>query len=155
MLTIEPVSALGWNCRVVGPLGNEVAWLELSSWRMRGTVETLGERYIVRREGWFGPLVLDGPAGVAARARRAFSLRSAWFIEYRDRQFLLEQPSLFSRDLALYEGREVIGQITTGGMLSRRGRVDLPEFLHLPFRMFLAWLAVSSWRARADTNASG
>jgi hypothetical protein len=75
-------------------------------------------------------------------------------VEYQDKQYILTAASALGRKFVLMDGPEEIGSITPQGFLNQRARVDLPEHLPLPFRIFTIWLTLIMWNREAETASS-
>ena len=146
MLKAIPKEWFLWNFNVMD--GTElVAEIDLSLWRTKGLLTVEGEEYGVYREGLVsGDFILESAGSVLARAVKPSALTRTFFIEHADKHYRLVGKSALSRQFLLLDGPEEIGTLSPEGLFTRRARVDLPEHLPLPVRVFIIWLAVIVWK---------
>lgn len=155
MLTATPKRWLSCDYDVHDATGAHVGDVRLSLWAAGGAVDVGENAFRVWREGLvFGPILLSGRAGEAARATRLNSFSRAFAVEHGGRAFVLRSPSMWFREMHLYEGNEVIGSAVPEGVLSRRAQFDLPESLPLELRLFVVWLALYQWKKWQDSRVS-
>jgi hypothetical protein len=156
MLKAIPVNFLSWDFRVLDG-DREVAAMDLSLWREKGTLAVEGLPYRVTREGLArGAFVLEDGAGrVLAKAEKPNALRRSFVVEHGGRRFRLEAWTPFGRAFVLRDDRDVIGTIKPLSFLTRRTSARLPEDLPLAVRVFMLWLVFVLWRRDASVDAGG
>jgi hypothetical protein len=112
-----------------------------------------GAKYKVYREGLLsGAFILESAGSVVARAEKPSAFRRLFTIDHAGRQYTLRAAGIFGRVFAFLEGPREIGAIFPEGIFTRRVKVDLPERLPLPVRVFIIWLAIILWRRQADST---
>ena len=155
MLNAIPKHWFSWDFRVMDGT-RQVAEMDLTFWRRKGTLSVEGIAYEVFREGLVsGAYVLEAGGAVAARAEKPSAFRRTFLIEHAGRQLTLRARSASGRAFDLYDGPNEIGTIAPEGFLTRRAAVRLPEELPLPVRIFILWLVIIIWRREADSGGSG
>jgi hypothetical protein len=156
MLNAVPKNFLSWDFRVLDG-GREVAAMDLSLWREKGTLSVEGVPYRVYREGLAsGAFVIEDPGGqVLARAEKPNALRRSFVVEHGARRLRLEAWSPIGRAFVLRDDQGVIGTIKPDNFITRRATADLPEDLPLPVRIFFLWLVFILWRRDARSEAGG
>ena len=132
-----------------------VADIDVSRWRERGLLTVQGLTYEVYREGQMsGAFILKSAGSVLARAKKPSAFRRSFIIEHAGRQYTLRATSAFRRQFLLLEGSREIGSLSPEGLFTRRARVDLPQELSLPVKVFIIWLAVILWKRQTDSGAT-
>jgi len=155
MLGAVPKRWFSWDFTVLDGQ-TPVADIDVSWWRERGVLTIENRPYQVYREGLLsGAFVLEGDHGVLARASKpsAFTRRIA--IESQGRRYELKPKSVFTRAFDLLRNDKPAGSLSPEGLFTRRMRVDLPEELPLPVRVFIVWLTVILWKRQHDQAAAG
>jgi len=150
-----PLRRLGWDFRVFED-GQEAAILDLAVFRRRGVFTVAGVTYAIRRTGLlFGAYVLEPASGgrVLARAERA-GLRTLR-VHAGDRVLGLRGAGLLGRRFLVLHGERRVGVVRREGWLSWRVAAEFSEQLALPIRIFLAAVAIVSWRAASRGASSG
>jgi hypothetical protein len=150
MLRAIPKSWFSWDYSIVdGSI--HVAEMDLSLWREKGQIIIGDEVYAVSREGLaHGAFIMDSGGTVLARAVKPSALRRLFTVEHQDKQYTLAPASALGRKFVLMDGPKELGSITPQGFLTQRARVDLPEHLSLPFRIFIIWLTMIMWKRDAE-----
>lgn len=156
MLKAVPVGFFSWDFRIQEG-EREVAAIDLSFWREKGTLAVEGLPYRVFREGLArGAFILEGPEGrILARAEKPNALRRGFVVEYGGRRLGLEAWTPFGRAFVLRDDAGVIGTVKPDAFLTRRTTADLPEDLPLAVRIFMLWLVFILWRRDSSTDAGG
>jgi len=155
MLTAIPKHWFSWDFTVQEG-SRDVAKIDVSWWREKGTLTVQGKDYHVYREGVMsGLFVLESAGAVLARAEKPSAFRRMFVIEHAGRQYTLQAKSAFRRAFVLLQGSQEVGWITPQGVFSRKSTVDLPESLPTPVKVFILWLTVILWKREADAAASG
>ena len=155
MLQIAPMS--WWSCDFkVSDESRPVADIAISSWRDKGELTSGGATCWVYREvPLFGDFVLEGPGGVLARAEKPSVFRREFMIRHAGREYTLRPRSLFRSAFVLLDGSREVGSLVPKSAFTRKAAVDLPPNLPVPFRMFIVWLTVISWRWAAVSDGGG
>jgi len=153
MLTANPRNWFSWNYAVT--LQNrQIADIDISWWREKGTLTVEGRQYGVHRERLMsGKFILDLDGTIVATAQKPSSLRRRLLIDHAGTQYELKPRDMFTRTFQLYAGSTLVGSLSAKGLFSRRMNVDLPEALPLPVRVFVMWLTVLLWKR--DSEAAG
>lgn len=156
MLNAVPKNFLSWDFRVLDG-GREVAEMDLSLWREKGTLSVEGVPYRVYREGLAGgAFVIEDPGGqVLARAEKPNALRRSFVVEHGGRRLRLEAWSPVGRSFVLRDDQGMIGTVKPDNFITRRATANLPEDFPLPVRIFFLWLVFILWRRDAATDAGG
>jgi hypothetical protein len=149
MLSAQPRKWYSWDFTLQDADGRHVADLDLSSWRDRGKVALGGTDYRVRREGLFGPFVLEDDAGVRARARKTSLLGCEFEIEFEGDHYTLRKQSMWSHAIVLSQGAEELGTIRRAAWYNRGAHVELAERLSPVLKAFALWLALLLWKREA------
>jgi hypothetical protein len=161
MLTIIPKAWYSWNFRVVDQ-DRPLAFLDLSSWREKGTLTIEGVEHRVYREGVMsGDFVLERNGTVLARASKPSALFNRFVVAHQGREFTLEKKSIWRRAFVLQSrlgeagsARETeIGSLAPVSTWTRKASADLPNDWPLPLKVFIIWLAIIMWKREA--NAAG
>ncbi len=134
----------------------EVGSLKLAKLRERATFSVEDVPFEFYREGMVGDFVLDFQEAVLVRADKPSALSERFILELDDQTFVLEKDSAFKRAFVLRAGDtgDRIGHITPVRWFGRATKIDLPESLPLPVRVFCFWLVLLMWN-RAAAAASG
>ncbi len=136
LLRIVPKRWYSWDFTVLEG-AEPVADIDISWWREKGILTVRGEDYAVYREGLMsGSFVLESKSAVLARADKPSAFHRAYSLEYLDERFTLRAKSAFRREFVLLRGSSVVGTLRPEGIFTRRARIDLPEELLLPVRVF-------------------
>lgn len=153
MLIATPRRLFSWDYAVA--LGNDhLADIDIARWRERGTLTIAGQRYGVYREQPLrGRFILDSNGSVLASAEKPSAFTRRLLIEHAGRRYELKPRSAISRTFYLHDGPEIMGSLAASNLLSRRMKVDLPETLPLPVRVFLMWLTVILWKRESESAA--
>jgi hypothetical protein len=151
MLQIEPTGWFSWEFTIVRS-GRTLASLDISWWRDRGELVVDGATYAVVREGLvssdFRLSTADG--ATVASATKPSILRRRFEVVHRGRTWTLEPRSAWGRAMTLLTNGRPVGDITPGGIWTRRATATLPEELSLPVQVFVVWLAVLLWKRESD-----
>src|SRR5689334_14649829 len=162
MLTIIPRTWYSWDFRVMDE-GREVAFMNISSWREKGTLTIAGAEHRVYREGRMsGDFVLEHNGTVLVRASKPSAFSSTMIVSYQGREYTLSKQSLWRRAFVVLEplgeagsaNEREVGSLVPAGMMTRKACVDLPADWPLPLRVFVIWLTVIMWKREADAAAA-
>ena len=146
MLNIVPTNWFSWDFKVSDE-SRPVADIALSRWRENGALAIDGVTYwVYRAVPLFGDFILEGAGGVLARAEKPSVFRCEFVIRHAGREYTLRRRSVFRRAFVLLEGSREVGSLAPTSAFTRKVAVDLPPNLPVPFRMFIVWLTVISWR---------
>lgn len=155
MWTVTPKRWFVWDFVARDDREQEVGQVRLSGWRERGSVVAGGLEYKVSRERAVGTgFVLEGASSPLARAEKRSVLRRAFAIAHAGREYVLQAPSVWRREMVLYDGEAEIGRVAAERAWSRRARVSLPESLPLEVRLFIVWLCFVLWRRQERATHS-
>ncbi len=155
MLKAIPNHWFSWDFTVMEG-SQSVADIDVSSWREKGLLTVQGVTYEVYREGLMsGAFILESAGSVLARAEKPSAFRRSFIIEHVGRQYTLCATSAFRREFLLSEDSREIGSLSPEGIFTRRTRVDLPEELPLPVKVFIIWLSIILWKRESDSAAAG
>ena len=141
----------GWNCslRMDGRLCGEMgfAWMGRS-----GTIVVEGDEFQVRSQGVFaGAWDLWQGSRLLASANK-LSFPSRFEIDLDGIPFVLQRPSLFSRNFDLLQGSRTVGRLERAGWFTRRMVGELPDQWSPQHRAFAMWLVMMMWRRRARSG---
>jgi len=154
MLKAIPKRWFSWNFTVMEG-SQPVADIDVSWWREKGLLTIQGTTYKVYREGLMsGAFILESAGAVLARAEKPSAFRNSFIIEHAGKHYTLCKKSAFRREFLLLDGSGEIGSLSPEGIFTRRARVDLPEDLPLPVRVFIIWLAVILWKRDSDAGGA-
>jgi hypothetical protein len=152
---VAPTRWLSRSYEVRDSSSQMVGEVRLSAWQAGGTIRSGQSQYGVSRQGvFFGPISLVGPNGKVARAVKLSAFSRAFAIEHEGRTFVLRSPSMWFREMRLFEGDREIGTATPEGVFTRRAQFDLPESFPLEVRLFIVWLAFYVWMRWQDSSVS-
>jgi hypothetical protein len=155
MLRAVPKSWFSWDFDVLDG-AQTVAEIELAWWAEKGRLTVQGASYEVYRKGWWGgAFVLEAGGAVLARAEKPSAFLRSYVIEHAGKRFTLRAESPFGRSFLLVHAPQAIGSLSPEGLFTRRARVDLPEDLPLPLRVFIVWLVLILWRRASHSAAAG
>lgn len=149
MWSAVPDHWFSWDFTVRDAALQLVGGVTVASWRERGAVNASGIEHQVSRQGLLGPFVLEHRGSIMASAEKPSAFRKTLQVEWGSRHFTLKARSVWSRDVALFEGGRTIGSITPDSFFGRRAQVDLPDDLPVVVRLFLIWLTVLLWKRDA------
>lgn len=152
MLKAVPMSWFSWNYEVADEAGMPVARLWIAPMRTKGTIEAGGFEYSVARDGLAGPFLLEKSGVLEARAEKPRALYRSFDIQSGGRSFVLKARYTLRREFVLTENGIDLGTIAPEGALTRRARIDLPDDLPLPLRLFAAWLTIFLWKRAAQSD---
>ncbi len=125
----------------------QVADVDVSSWREEGVLTAEGVRYHVCRESWMsGAFVLQRQGSVIARAEKRSAFRRTYLVRCGDRQYTLRARSAFQRAFVLLDGSRQIGSIEPINAFTNKATADLPGGWPLSMRAFVIWLTMIQWR---------
>lgn len=156
MLSAVPKGWFSWDFSLQGPMGEDIAEIQLSSWRERGAVVLRGASYRIHREGFAGPFLVESPDGSpAASAVKPSVLKREFEIVFGSRQYRLQAVSAFRREFGLFSGTRRIGSITPDSWIGRRARVEFAEELPPLLQAFVLWLTLLLWQRESQDSASG
>src|SRR5689334_8996173 len=97
MLTIIPRTWYSWDFTVVSEQ-REVAFMDLSGWREKGTLTIEGIEHRVYREGRMsGDFVLERDGTVLVRAAKPSAFSSTLLVRYQGREYTLKKRSAWRR----------------------------------------------------------
>ena len=152
MLELVPKSWFSWDFAAL-EASQPVAEIDISWWREKGVLTVQGASYPVYREGLAsGDFLLESAGSVLARAQKPSAFRRSFLVEHAGKQYTLRAKSAFRRAFILLDGSEEVGSVCPEGIFTRRSKVDLPESLPLPVKIFIVWLTVILWKR--DSEAS-
>lgn len=152
MLKAVPVSWFSWNYEVVDEGGTPVAKLGIAPFRTRGSIEAEGFEYRVERQGLGGEFLLEKSGVLEARAEKPRAFFRSFDIQSGGRSFVLKARYTMRREFVLTENGIDLGTIAPEGAFTRRARIDLPDHLPLPLRLFAAWLTIFLWKRAAQNE---
>ena len=153
MLHVRPKSWLSTDY-VVEEDGREIAVLDLSPWRERGTFELDDDSFSLTREGTMsGAFQLEQQGQVVASATKPNFWRSHFEISVDGRDYLLRKRSMLGRDFVLEQSGDAVGTIRPKSFMHRAVDVDLPREWPLEIRLFVVWLVILMWLR--ESNAAG
>lgn len=146
MIEIFPKNVFSWT--YIAQDGEEsIGHLAISHIRERGSIQVGSTTYeVYRKRGLTTRFYLESQGVPLAHATKTSTVKRVFAVDLQDCTFHLKAASAFRRSIVLVQDEHVVGSITPVGMFRRRARVDLPEHLALPTRLFLAWLAVLLWK---------
>ncbi len=155
MLQLEPTGWFSWEFTIVRG-DRTVASLDISSWRDRGELVVDGGTYAVVREGLVSSdFRLSTADGVTvATATKPSILRRRFDVVHAGRTWTLQPRSAWGRAMTLLTNGREAGDITPGGMWTRRATATLPGELPLPVQVFVVWLAVLLWKRESDASVA-
>jgi hypothetical protein len=155
MLTATPKHWFSWDY-AISRNDDHLADINISWWREKGTLVVAGQRYgVYRQRPMSGSFVLEANGANLASAEKPSSFRRRLLIEYMGREYELKPRGMFTRTFELHAGSTVVGSLSATGVFSRRMKVDLPETLPLPVRIFVVWLTVILWKRDAEASSAG
>jgi len=145
--TLTPKHWFVWDFVAKDDRVQEVGHVRLSAWGERGSVVAGGLEYRISRERAVGTaFILEGAGSAVARAEKRSALRRTLALAHAGRQYLLRAPSVWRREMVLYDGDAEVGRVAAERAWSRRARADLPKDLPIEFRLFVVWLCFLLWR---------
>jgi hypothetical protein len=154
MLKAIPKRWFSWDFTVTEG-SQPIADIDVSCWTEKGLLTIEGTTYKVYQEGLLsGAFILESAGLVLARAKKPSAFRPSFIIEHVGKQYTLRAKSVFRREYLLLDGPREIGSLSPEGFFTRRVRVDLPEYLPLPVRIFIIWLTVILWKRESDSAAA-
>jgi hypothetical protein len=154
MLTAVPKSWFSWDFTVMDgaqPVGD----IDMSCWREKGVLTVEGTDYRVYRDGVMaGDFILASDDKVLARAKKPSAFRSAFIVDYADKQYTLRPTSVWGRAFALLDRDRVVGTLCPRGLFTRRATIDLPQTMPLSIRVFIIWLALIIWKRESEAQSA-
>jgi hypothetical protein len=147
MLELVPLGWFSWDFSIFQN-GSPIGQIRISSsWREKGVLAVGGSSYNVYRERLMsGQFILELNGTQLARAEKPSALRSSFTVQHEGKTYILKVESAFRQSFLLLENDRQIGSISPVSMFTRKARVDLPEELPLPIKVFLLWLTVILWK---------
>jgi len=150
-LEAKPKAWWSWTFRVVDD-GKEIAEISFACMREAGTLQLADSTYRFYRQGAFrGQFILERNGHVIAYAEKPSALVRSFNVYYGAKIYTLEAESIFRRKFVLREAGSEIGSIAPQRACYRDARIDLPETLLLPVRLFMLWLTLLLWKRDADS----
>jgi hypothetical protein len=144
-----------WTFRVLGEAG-EIAALQISLFRSRGTFEVEGETFWAEPEGFFARVVtLRKGSTMIARAEMGSLLRRRFLVTSAGHRLSLESRSWLGREYELLMGGGPVGSVRARGFLGRRLTLELPERMPAFLAVFLAYLVLFQGKREASAASSG
>ncbi len=154
-LTLSPSHWYSWNFKIKDAR-QDLANIDMSWWREKGTLSVAGQSYRVYRENLMsGDFILESGDGVLARAAKPSAVRRAFELSYDGLTYTLRARSAFRRAFVLEQGTREVGSVVPEGALRRRAVLTLPEAFPLPVKVFVAWLTVLIWKRDSNGAAGG
>ena len=154
MLRAIPRSLFSWDFSVLED-DVEVAGLEVSWMRERGTLDIKGTEYNLYRQGWLsGLFVLESEGTVLAQADKPNAFTRRFEVTFGHHTLSLAAQSPFTRAFGVYDGESQVGSIYPDYWFTRKTTIDLPDDIILPVKTFLFWLVVLMWRRAAKSSSS-
>jgi hypothetical protein len=122
---------------------DQVGEFTRSIWSCRGQITLGGRSWEIRREGWFGPVLLVSDDGIAVRAAKVSSLRARFSISYDNRVCELRRTEFLWRTMVFARDGVAVGRMAnTGWSICRKVDAELPADVPLEVQAFLVWLFV-------------
>jgi hypothetical protein len=151
VLKLVPKHWFSWDFAVMDDHGI-VADIDSSLWGEKGVLTVRGTSYAVYRDRKMsGDFILESAGSVLARAQKPSAFRRYFNVEHTGRQYAVRAQSAFSSTFVVLEAGNGIGSISPDGIFTRRARIDRPEDMLLPLRIFMVWLAVILWKRASDS----
>ncbi len=152
---VTPQKWYSWHFKVMDG-ETEVAVINMSHWRERGTLQIKGVALKVYRKGWLkGTYALTVDGIELARAEKPGIFRRTILIHHAQNHYTLTAVSVFRRKMLLMQGDKVIGTLAPRGAFSRRMVAKLPDTLSEPLRVFVIWLTLILWKREYDGSTGG
>jgi hypothetical protein len=154
MLELVPLGWFSWDFSVLQN-SSPIAEIDISSWREKGVLAIGGASYNVCREGLMGGrFILELNGTQLAHAEKPSALHRFFTVQHEGKTYTLKAESAFRRTFLLLEDNQQVGSIAPAGMFTRKARVDLPDELPLPIKLFLLWLTVILWKRDSEAAAT-
>jgi hypothetical protein len=154
-LNVIPQNWYSWHFKVTDG-EKEIAAINMSQWREKGTLQIKDVALKVYRKGWLkGSYALTVDGLELAHAEKPGIVRRTILIYHAQNHYTLTAASVFRRKMLLMQGDKVIGTLAPQGAFSRRMIAELPDALSEPLRIFIIWLALLLWKREYDGSTGG
>lgn len=153
MLRAVPKSPFSWSFHIsdgdrrVAEL--ECAWL--GQWGQLRIADAIFQ--LQRQHCWSGTFTLLHEGATVACAQKPSVFFRRFWLEYEEQTLVLQALSPFRRTFGLYDGDSLIGTIQPEHWFSRKARINLPEDMPIPVKLFAFWLAALQWRRQAQQHS--
>ena len=149
-----PKSWASWDFRV-SEHEVEVAYIDVAWFREAADVTVEGVPYRMARAGFAsGAFELRHGGETIARAEKPSAFRRTFDVRFDGRRYGLAPRSILGRTFELRRDGVTVGTIRRETWTSRKARVELPDELPLPVRVFVLWLVLLMWKRESDAAAS-
>jgi signal transduction histidine kinase len=154
-LSIVPKRWYSWDFNVFDG-SRQVALVDVSTWREKGTLVVDGAEYRVSREGIMsGDFTLERHGSVLARATKPSAFRHTFIIKYDGREYVLRKKSIWRRAFVLLRNEDTeVGGVSPNSIWTRDATVSLPDEWPLAIKVFVMWLAIILWKRDADSTVA-
>lgn len=150
LLHAEPLGWISFGLRILdGDL--EIARLEVSPFRKRGSFVLEGEAFEIEPVGFFrSGAVLKKGSSVVARVVKPKFYRRRFEVGSAGHRFVLESRGWAGREYELLLGAQPVGRIRRSGFAGRKLEMDFPDNVPLFLQLLLAYVV----RAQASRERS-
>ncbi len=146
MLKVVPDGIFSRNFTVYNN-GESVAIILPALMREKGELVFNGTSYRVYREGLLsGAFILEKEGTVISSAVKPDILFRSYMVKAGEKVYALKAESVFGRRFLLFDEDRIIGSVQPENAFTRRGEIDLPDYIEPVVRIFMIWLVLISWK---------
>lgn len=117
-----------------------------SNWTNTFTISLPDRNLVMQAEKWYrsNRVVLENETEIARVEKKLFTLKPRFFIEYKNRTFVLRPTNFMQTEFALSLGEEgaFIGTIKRSGVFSNTYETDLPASIEIWFQCLLVCIII-------------
>ena len=155
VLRTEPLGWASYGARILDG-GKELARLEITWLKGRGTFRLHNETFAIEPKGFFlSHAVLEKGSTALAKAHKPSAFRRRFEVTSAGHEFVLESQSWTGREYALFHGDQEVGWIKREGWTGRKLDLEFPDDMPVFLQIFLAYIVLAQMRREAAAAASG
>ena len=151
MYELKPVGWPGWEFDVTRD-GVSIGSLHLAFLKSSAALTINGRKYDLRREGMFGPLLLNEGERSIARAERRRILAPSYALILQDRELLVKTQGFLMRTATVLHGDVVHATIHRKTFFGRTFTIESDGTLPEEAVLFGTVVMILLWRRRSRSN---
>ena len=154
VLHAKPLGWASFGARILS--GNEeLAQLQISSFRLKGSFEVNGDTFTIEPRGFF-QVNADLKKGISiiARVEKPSALRRRFEVSSGGHRLVLESRTWSGRDYVLLLGSQEVGWIRKEGFIGRRLSMEFPDDVPLFLQVFLAYIVIAQGKREGAAAAA-
>lgn len=136
--------------------GTVIAELSREIWRERAEMICQGRILKLKRHGTLkSTYILYDEDTTIFEVKTPSVMGSKFTFRYSGKDFELINKAWYSETLLVKSDDKVIGTITPKSLFSCNTLIELPDYLPLSLRVFIAWIGMVRWEDSATLGATG